>query len=76
MVESRIAERRAGVRAAQRRARLRRTLLVLLLVLLLAGGVWYERSEHGTVREVVVTGLVRLDAEDVLEVSRVAAAGS
>jgi cell division protein FtsQ len=72
MVESRIAERRAGVRAAQRRARLRRTLLVLLLVLLLAGGVWYERSEHGTVREVVVTGLVRLDAEDVLEVSRVA----
>jgi len=71
MVDERIAERRAGVRAARRRARLRRTLLVLLLIVLVTSAVWFERSEHATILTVSVEGVVRLDAQAVLEQSGV-----
>lgn len=71
MVDGRIAERRAEVRAARRRARLRRTLLVLLACVMVAGGVWFEQSEHATVLTVRVEGAVRLDVEEVVAVSGV-----
>jgi cell division septal protein FtsQ len=71
MVEQRIADRRAGVRAARRRARLRRTLLVLLLGTLLTAAIWFERSEHATILTVAVEGVVRLDPETVIERSGV-----
>jgi cell division protein FtsQ len=69
MVEGRIAERRAEVRAARRRARLRRTLLVLLGGAVLAGAIWFEQSEHATIDRIVVLGVDRLDPDDVVATS-------
>lgn len=71
MVDDRIASRRAGVRAARRRARLRRTLLVVLLLALVSTGVWFERSEYATVRDVTVVGVTLLDPSEVEEASGV-----
>lgn len=72
MVDGRIAERRAEVRAARRRARLRRTVLVLCLLLLASGAVWFARSEHAEIRTIVVEGAVRLEAEEVVSASGLA----
>lgn len=71
MVDERIAERRAGVRAQRRRARLRRTLLVVLLTSIAGGAVWLEQSEHLAVRDVVVLGAARLEPEEVVDASGV-----
>lgn len=71
MVDERIAERRATVRAQRRRARLRRTLLVVLLSGVAGGAVWLEQSEHLAVRDVVVLGTVRLGPEEVVEASSI-----
>jgi cell division septal protein FtsQ len=71
MVEERIAQRRAEVRASRRRARLRRTLLVALGLALVVGAGWFERSEHATILSVSVEGAVRLDAQSVIVASGV-----
>lgn len=71
MVDARIASRRAEVRAARRWVRLRRTLAVLMLGMLAVGAVWFERSSHATVLGVEIVGLVRLDADTVIEASGV-----
>jgi cell division protein FtsQ len=63
MVEGRIAERRAEVRAQRRRARLRRTLLLLLLLSLTGAGIWFEQSEYASVTGIEVRGTVRLDPD-------------
>lgn len=76
MVDARIADRRAEVRAAQRRARLRRTLVVLALIVLTGAAVWLERSEHATVLGIEVEGNVRLDAEDVVAAARISVGDS
>jgi cell division septal protein FtsQ len=69
MVDERIARRRAEVRASRRAQRLRRTLLVLLTIVLIGVAVWFEQSEHATVLEVQVAGVVRLEVEDVIGTS-------
>jgi cell division protein FtsQ len=69
MVDERIARRRAEVRTARRRARLRRTLGVLLLLGVIGAAVWFEQSEHAAVREVSVTGTVRLSTAEVVDAS-------
>lgn len=71
MVDERIAGRRAEVRAARRRARLRRTLLVLAGIAFLSAAVWFEQSEHATVVAIEVEGIVRLDADTVVEAGQV-----
>jgi cell division septal protein FtsQ len=76
MVDDRIANRRAEVRAARRRARLRRTLLMLVLILVVSVAVWYERSEHATVLVIEVVGITRLDAETVVAASGVSVGDS
>lgn len=73
MVDDRIAARRAEVRSSRRRARLRRTLLGLVVLVLIGGGVWFEGSEHATVRSVVVEGTTLLDEATVVAASDVAA---
>lgn len=65
MVDGRIIERRAAIRAARRRARLRRTLVVVALLLLAGGAAWFVRSEHARIRTLIVEGTVRLDTEEV-----------
>ena len=71
MVDGRIAARRAEVRAARRRARLRRTLLVATLLAGLGAGGWFLQSEHARVRDVTVTGTVRLAPDEVVAASGV-----
>lgn len=72
MVDGRIAERRAEVRAERRRARLRRTLLTLVMLVLLGALVWFAGSEHAQVRSVTVEGAVLLDVDDVVEATGIA----
>lgn len=71
MVDERIANRRAEVRAARRWARLRRTLVGLLVIAIVSGAVWFERSEYATVLAVDVVGTARLDVATVIETSGV-----
>jgi cell division protein FtsQ len=71
MVEERIAQRRAEVRSARRVLRLRRTLLIALSVMLLGVAVWFEGSEHATVLDVQVAGVLRSDPQDVISASGV-----
>jgi cell division protein FtsQ len=68
MVDERIARRRAAVRSQRRVARLRRTLSLLLILVAGGAGVWFERSDHATVVDVRVEGLLRLDRDDVVQV--------
>lgn len=76
MVDGRIAERRAEVRAARRRARLRRTLLVVLVLMLAGALVWFARSEHARVRSVAVEGTERLEKDEVVMATGVAVGDS
>lgn len=71
MVDGRIAERRAEVRAARRRARLHRTLLVVVVLVLLGALAWFARSEHAQVRSVTVEGAELLAVDEVVEASGV-----
>lgn len=66
MIDERIAERRAAVRDGRRRSRLRRTLWVLGLLAVLGAVVAVERSALVGLEEVVVGGVERLDADQVL----------
>lgn len=66
VVNERIAQRRAQVRAARRRRRLRRTVAVLVVLVVAVGLVLLERSSLVALAEVEVTGLERLDEGDVL----------
>lgn len=65
-VNERIARRRAEVRAVRRRRRLRRTLGVLVVAALAVGLVALERSSLVALVDVEVTGLERLEEQDVL----------
>lgn len=69
-VNERIARRRAEVRGARRRRRLRRTLTVLVVAAVVVGLVALERSSLVALADLEVTGLERLEEQDV-----VAAAG-
>lgn len=65
MVDERIAERRAEIRAQRRRVRLRRTVSVVVGLGLLVGVLAVERSALVALEEVTVSGTERLDAEAV-----------
>lgn len=65
-VNERIARRRAEVRAARRRRRLRRTVTVLVVAAVVVGLVALERSSLVALADVEVTGLERLEEQDVL----------
>ncbi len=65
MIDARIAERRAAVRDDRRRVRLRRTLWVLGLLAAAAGLVAIERSALVGLEEVTVSGVERLDPDEV-----------
>jgi hypothetical protein len=67
VIDDRIAERRKGVREERRRSRLRRTIAVVLAVVLLAVLVVVERSALVGLEEIHVTGVERLEAEQVRE---------
>ncbi len=72
VVNERIAQRRAEVRAERRRRRLRRTVLVASTLVVLLGLAVLERSSLVALADVEVTGLERLDEAAVLEVAGVA----
>lgn len=65
-VNERIARRRAEVRAGRRRRRLRRTMTVLVVAAVVIGLVALERSSLVALADVEVTGLERLEEQDVL----------
>lgn len=65
VLDERIAERRAQVRAERRRHRLRRTLVVLGLLALVAAGYAVERSSLVALQEIQIDGTDRLAPEDV-----------
>lgn len=67
MIDERIAERRRDVRNQERRRRLRRTILVAAAVVVIVALVLVERSALVALEEVQVTGLERLEPEDVVE---------
>ncbi len=72
VVNERIAQRRAEVRAARRRRRLRRTITVTVLLLVLVGFLLLERSSLVALADLEVTGLERLEEAEVLEAAGVA----
>ena len=72
VVNERIAQRRAEVRAARRRRRLRRTITITVLVLAAVGFLLLERSSLVALADLEVTGLERLDEAEVLEAAGVA----
>jgi cell division protein FtsQ len=72
VIDGRIAERRAEVRDERRRRRLRRTLLVLLAVGVIAALAAVERSALVGLEEVQVTGVQRLDADEVRDAADLA----
>ncbi len=70
-VNERIARRRAEVRAARRRRRLRRTVIAVVVIGLVAGLLALERSSLVALVDVEVTGLERLEEQDVLDTAGV-----
>jgi cell division protein FtsQ len=67
VIDDRIAERRKGVREERRRARLRRTLAIVIGVVVVVALVVVERSALVGLEEIHVTGVERLDEEEVRE---------
>jgi cell division protein FtsQ len=67
VIDDRIAERRRSVREERRRGRLRRTILVAVAVVLLVVLVLVERSALVGLEEIQVSGVERLDADEVRE---------
>lgn len=70
-VNERIARRRAEVRAARRRRRLRRTVTVLVVAAVVVGLVALERSSLVALADIEVTGLERLEEQEVLAAAEV-----
>lgn len=70
MIDERIAERRRDVREGRRRARLRRTLVVTAAVVVVVALFALERSALVGLEEIRVTGVQRLEADDVRRATR------
>jgi cell division septal protein FtsQ len=70
VIDERIAERRKGVREERRRSRLRRTVTVVVTVVVVAALVAVERSALVGLEEIRVTGVERLDAEEIREATQ------
>ncbi len=66
VIDERIADRRRAVREEDRRRRLRRTVAIVGVLLLLGVVAAVERSSLVGLEEIRVTGVERLDPEDVL----------
>jgi cell division septal protein FtsQ len=70
VIDERIAERRKGVREQRRRSRLRRTVAIVVAVVVVVALVVVERSALVGLEEIRVTGVERLDAEEVREATQ------